>query len=84
LNVKDVPVDGFWSVSVYDADGYYQENSHNACSLNNITSKKNPDGSVTIQFGCCDGNVPNCLPIMSGWNHPVRLPGAREEILSGK
>ena len=23
LNVKDVPVDGFWSISVYDAKGYF-------------------------------------------------------------
>src|SRR6266702_3633025 len=26
LKVKDVPVDGFWSISVYNAEGYYQPN----------------------------------------------------------
>jgi len=26
LDVKDVPVDGFWSVSVYNAEGYFQKN----------------------------------------------------------
>ncbi|MGB6940256.1 MAG: DUF1254 domain-containing protein [Xanthobacteraceae bacterium] len=84
LNVKDVPVDGFWSVSLYNADGYYEKNPYDAYSLNNITSKKNPDGSVTIQFGGCDGNIPNCLPIMNGWNYTVRLYRPRAEILSGK
>jgi hypothetical protein len=74
-----VPIDGFWSVR-YDADGYYQKNSHNAYSLNNIRVEEKPDGSVTIQFGVCDGNIPNCLPIMSGWNYTVRLSRAREEI----
>jgi hypothetical protein len=48
LNVKDVPVDGFWSVSLYNADGYYEKNPYDAYSLNNVTSKKNPDGSVTF------------------------------------
>jgi hypothetical protein len=24
LNVKGVPVDGFWSISVYNAEGYFQ------------------------------------------------------------
>ena len=26
LNVKDVPVDGFWSISVYNAKGYFEPN----------------------------------------------------------
>jgi hypothetical protein len=40
LSVKDVPVDGFWSVSVYNAEGYYEPNQHDAYSLNSITAKK--------------------------------------------
>jgi hypothetical protein len=84
LDVKDVPVDGFWSISLYNAEGYYQKNPYNSYSLNNITSKKNTDGSVTIQFGGCDGTIPNCLPIMDGWNYTVRLYRPRSEILSGR
>ena len=53
VNVKDVPVDAFWSISVYNAQGYFEKNSNNAYSLNSITGKKNPDGSVTVQFGGC-------------------------------
>ena len=60
-------------ISVYNAEGYFQKNDLDAYSLNNITAKKNADGSVTIQFGGCDGKVPNCLPIMPGWNYTVRL-----------
>jgi hypothetical protein len=84
LNVKDVPVDGFWSVSLYNAQGYYEKNPYNAYTLNNITAKKNADNSISIQFGGCDGNIPNCLPIMDGWNYTVRLYRPRAEILSGK
>ena len=84
LNVKDVPVDAFWSVSVYNAKGYFEKNPENAYTLNNITGKKNPDGSISIQFGGCDGKVANCLPIMKGWNYTVRLYRPRPEILSGK
>ena len=84
LHVKDVPVDGFWSVSLYNADGYYQENPYNAYSLNNITAKKNGDGSITVQFGGCDGKISNCLPIMKGWNYMVRLYRPHPEILDGK
>ena len=84
LNVKDVPVDAFWSVSLYNAAGYYEKNPYNAYSLNNLTSKKNADGSVSIQFGGCDGKIPNCLPTMKGWNYTVRLYRPRVEILSGK
>ncbi len=83
LNVQDVPVDGFWSVSLYDAEGYYEKNEYNAYSINNITAKKSEDGAIDIQFGGCDGKVPNCLPIMKGWNYTVRLYRPREEILNG-
>ncbi|MDI9240643.1 DUF1254 domain-containing protein [Lysobacter sp. LF1] len=83
LDVKDVPVDGFWSVTVYDAKGFFQSNAQNAYSLNNVTAKKSDDGSVRIQFGGCDGQVPNCLPITPGWNYLVRLYRPRAEVLDG-
>jgi len=83
LTVRDVPVDGFWSISVYNADGFFVKNSDNAYSLNNVTAKPNADGSFTIQFGGCDRKTPNCLPIMSGWNYTVRMYRPRAEILDG-
>lgn len=84
LTVKDVPVQAFWSISLYNGKGYFQQNSYNAYSVNDITAKKNADGSVTVQFGGCDGKIPNCLPIMPGWNYMVRLYRPRPEILDGK
>ena len=84
LTVRDVPVDGFWSVSRYNAQGYYEKNALDAYTINNITGKKSADGSVVIQFGGCDGNIPNCLPIGKGWNYMVRLYRPHAEILNGK
>jgi hypothetical protein len=83
LTVKDVPVDGFWSISVYNADGYFQPNTEKAYTLNNFTAKKNEDGSFTVQFGGCDGKTLNCLPITPGWNYMVRLYRPRKEVLDG-
>ena len=84
LNVPaNVPVDAFWSISLYDAKGYFEKNPYDAYSLNSITAKKGPDGSVAVQLGGCDGKIPNCLPIMKGWNYTVRLYRPRAEILNG-
>jgi hypothetical protein len=83
FSVKDVPVDAFWSVTVYDATGHFRKNALNAYSLNSITAKKSADGTVTVQFGGCDGKLPNCLPVMKGWNYMVRLYRPRPEILNG-
>lgn len=81
LTVKDVPVDGFWSVTVYNSGGYFTANEQNAYSLNNITATKDADGGTTIQFGGADGA--NVLPITPGWNYTVRLYRPRPEILDG-
>jgi hypothetical protein len=79
LSVKDVPVDAFWSVSVYNAEGYFEKNPYEAYSINSITGKKNTDGAIAIQFGGCDGKIANCLR-----NYTVRLYRPRAEILNGK
>jgi len=79
----DVPVDAFWSVSVYGSDGFFHRNDRDAYSFNSLSARKSPDGSVTIQFGGCDGGTANCLPIEPGWNYWVRLYRPREAILNG-
>ena len=83
LTVGEVPVDGFWSVTVYNEDGFFTANPQNAYSLNNITAQRSADGSVGIQFGGCDGSLANCLPITPGWNYLARLYRPRQEILDG-
>jgi hypothetical protein len=83
LTVRDVPVDGFWSVSVYNAQGYFEPNPFDAYTINNLTAKTNDDQSVTVHFGTGDGALDNCLPIMPGWNYTVRLYRPRAEILHG-
>ena len=83
LTVTDVPVYGFWSVTLYDDKGLMLVNKYNAYSFNNVTAKKAKDGSITIHFGG-DPKADNFLPIVSGWNYIVRLYQPKTEILDGK
>jgi len=83
LTVKDVPVDGFWSISVYNAKGYFEKNALGAYSVNDITARPNSDGSITVQFGGCAKATPNCLPITPGWNYMVRMYRPGKAILDG-
>lgn len=82
VTVKDVPVDGFWSITVYNKDGFMEKNDQNAYSYNNVTAKKNADGSITINFGGGLDAINN-LPITPGWNYAVRMYQPRKEIIDG-
>jgi hypothetical protein len=47
-----------------------------------VTGRKSADGAITIQFGNCSRDTPNCLPVTKGWNYMVRLYRPRPEILN--
>ncbi|GAA1245476.1 hypothetical protein JOF42_003391 [Microbacterium phyllosphaerae] len=83
LTVADVPVDGFWSISVYNAAGYFEPNEHGAYTVNSITGVPNPDGSITVRFGDWPADTANAIPTPVGWNYLVRLYRPRAEILDG-
>lgn len=82
LTVGDVPVDAFWSVTVYNKEGFWQKNPQDLYSYNSTALKKNADGTATIHMGG-DPSQPNYLPIFDGWNYTVRLYGPHKEFLDG-
>jgi hypothetical protein len=81
--VRDVPVDAFWSISLYDARGFFVPSAVGGCSVNSVTAHAEPDGSVIVHLGGCADGRPNCLHLMEGWNYTVRLYRPRSEILDG-
>jgi len=84
LRLKDVPVKGFWSISIYNDKGYFQENEYKAYSINNVIAVPNEDGSFTINFGEHKKGRKNFLPIMEGWNYVARLYLPSKDIQEGR
>lgn len=83
LTLTDVPVDGFWSVSVYNAKGFFEPNDRNRYSVNNVSATPDADGSVTVRFGDYPEETPNAIPTPEDWNILVRLYRPRPQILDG-
>ena len=78
-----LPIDSWWGISVYNAEGYFEKNDRDIYTINSINAVANDDGSFTVQFGGCDAAARNCLPIFPGWNYAVRLYQPRQEVVDG-
>jgi len=83
LTVGEVPVDAFWSISVYNRDGYFDPNDYDSYSVNSVTAVRNDDGTVSVAFGPDPGGADNFLYVTEGWNYVVRLYRPRAGILDG-
>ncbi|HWE16004.1 MAG TPA: DUF1254 domain-containing protein, partial [Hyphomicrobiaceae bacterium] len=83
------PVDAFWSVTLYDRDGYQVANPLNRFALSSwMPFKYDPDGSLTLYV---QNEAPgkdkesNWLPAPKGpFNLTMRLYAPRSEALTGK
>ena len=82
MTLRDVPVDAFWSVSVYNRDGYFEPNPAGAYSVNSVTAEPEPDGSVVLHLSPQAG-ARNHIHVMDGWNYVLRLYRPRPEVLDG-
>ena len=77
-------VTAFWSVSVYNRDGYYEPNQLGTYIVNSVTAESNDSGEIIIQFGNCKESVANCLPVIEGWNYMVRRCRPDQSILDNE
>ena len=83
------PVDAFWSITLYDQEGFQVANSLNRFAVSSwMPFKYNPDGSLDLYF---QNESPgkdkewNWLPAPKGaFNLTMRLYAPKSEILVGK
>ncbi len=80
LTLKDVPARAFWSITVYDAEGYPQGDVYN---INSQFAEANKDGSVTIHFGG-DKDAAKYMDIFEGWNFTLRIYEPTEAYFTGE
>jgi hypothetical protein len=78
---RDVPVDAFWSVTIYNRDGYLEANPHDAYNLNSVTSQADADGTVVLNLAPDGDDLGNFLYVMDGWNYALRLYKPHQPVL---
>ena len=81
LTLKNVPIDprAFWSVTVYDKDGFSVGEKYN---INSAFAKQNEQGEYVIHLGG-DKNQDNYLDIYPGWNAAIRIYSPTEAYFDG-
>jgi hypothetical protein len=82
------PVNAFWSITLYDPEGYQVPNSFNRFAVSSwMPFKPNPDGSLTLYFQNESPGADkeaNWLPAPKGpFNLTMRLYAPKSEALTG-
>ena len=81
----DVPVGAFWSISMYNAKGFFGKNDMGAYSLNGVTAERNADRAVIIHLGGCEDGRKNCLPFVGEGSYYIwRMYEPGEAFLKGE
>lgn len=84
LTMHDVPVDAFWSVSVYNATGFFEPNDEDRYTINSVTGVRDEDDAITVHFTPPGAATePNSIPLPEGWNYLIRLYRPRPEFANG-
>jgi hypothetical protein len=83
------PVNAFWSVTLYDSEGFQVANALNRFAVSSwMPFKHNPDGSLDLYFqneSPGAGKEANWLPSPKGaFNLTMRLYAPKEDALTGK
>ena len=81
LTLKDVPNgdNAFWSLTVYDKDGFPVGENYN---INSAFAKSNAQGEVVLNFGG-DSSQENFLGIYPGWNATLRIYNPKSAYFDG-
>jgi len=80
LTIRDAPTEAFWSITVYDAEGYPQGDIYN---INSAFAVPEDDGSFIIRFGGDKGAV-NYMDIFENWNLVLRIYEPTEPFFNGE
>jgi hypothetical protein len=83
FTLDEVPVDAFWSLSIYNRDGFFEANPWDSYIVSSLMAVTDEGGSVTINLGPEDEGLPNFLYIPDGWNYVLRVYQLQQSILGG-
>jgi hypothetical protein len=79
MTIEPPPVDRYWSLTVYDVEGWL---AHPAPVRNSYNTTPDENGSLTFHFGCGDDALNN-IDITKNWTYILRMYGPQEPILNG-